>query len=134
MGEGKPGPGLFGFGICGNHLLEVGGDLDGSLVLVEFHEDGDGVSCLALGAGSHLGINHHHVPVAHVHQRTTKGKTVDGAFDRHSSLALEDRSHVKWRLEDGGTGTGVTEKPDLELLLRHVDPAGNSGGDFTATA
>lgn len=39
---------------------------------------------------------------------------------RSASIIPAIRSHVKRRLQDSGIGTGVCEKLDLELLLRHV--------------
>ena len=83
---------------------------------------GDGVASLASGAGAQLGVDHHHVPVPHIHQRTAEGKAVDRSLDRHPALALENFAHVKGRLECRRLSPGVAQKLDLELARHDFSP------------
>ena len=97
MREGELGPELFGPGIAVNDLLQVCGDLDLPLILIEFHDHIDGISALAMSSGTQLRVDRHHVTVAHVHQRTAEREAVDRTFDRYSAFALEDFHDIKRR-------------------------------------
>jgi hypothetical protein len=52
--------------VDGNDLLKVSGHIDRPLFLIDFHGHLDRITGLALSTGAHLGVNHHHVPIAHI--------------------------------------------------------------------
>ena len=120
MGEGKFAPELFGLRIAVNDFFQVCGDLDFALAFVEFHGHVDGVSGFAFGSGTELRVHDHHVAVAHVHERTAEGESVDRAFDRDAAFALENFDHIEGRLERSNLRAILADEFDFEFVFRHV--------------
>src|ERR1700683_4712324 len=66
--ERELGPELPSLGVAGNDPLEVSGYIDRTFAFIDCHEHADGITGLALSAGAQLGVDHHHMSIAHIHQ------------------------------------------------------------------
>jgi hypothetical protein len=106
MSVGKPGPEFPRLPVAGNDLLEILGQFDPALPLIE-----SSTSIITLTVS----------PVLHLApcQRVAERKAVDRASDRNSSLAIEHRDHIKRRFQGRHFGTFLSDKLGLKLVLRH---------------
>src|SRR5579871_1498631 len=131
VSERELAPEFPGLGIAVYDFFQVSGDLDLPLLFIEFEHDIHYVSGLAFAARAQLRVDRHHVPVSHVHQRTAKGKTVDGSLHWHAPFALEYLDHIEGRLEGRDCTSLLTDQANLEFVLRHATPFANY---FSVTA